>query len=282
MCQDRPMRSALALVRVSFLTAASYRFAMFVSVASLALQIVPTYFIGRTLDPFMAPAIQGQGSDYFGFLVVGTIAYLLLAASVDALPRALERGIATGTLELIFSTPSSTPSLLVGLTGYELLWTATRCLVVLGAAATFGFHAHWSRVPEAMVILGLVVATYFGLGMVAGALIIAFRRTAALQTIVIVGSAMFGGVTYPPALVGTALSRYSDAPAWIGRLTEVIPLTYGLRAVRQVTIDGAPFRAVLADVGMLSIFCIVFLTLGSLAMTYALRRARAEGTLSQY
>ena len=133
-----------------------------------------------------------------------------------------------------------------------------------------------------MAILALVVATYFGLGMVAGALIIAFRRTAALQTIVIVGSAMFGGVTYPPALVGTALSRYSDAPAWIGRLTEAIPLTYGLRAVRQVTIDGVPFRAVLADVGMLSIFCIVFLTLGSFAMTYALRRARAEGTLSQY
>jgi len=230
----------------------------------------------------MAPAIRGQGSDYFGFLVVGTIAYLLLAASVDALPRALERGISTGTLELIFSTPSSTPSLLVGLTGYELLWTATRCLVVLGAAAAFGFHAHWSRLPEAIAILVLVVATYFGLGMIAGALIIAFRRTASLQTIVIVGSAMFGGVTYPPALVTTALSRYSDAPAWIGRLTDAVPLTYGLRAVRQITIDGAPFGAVLADVGTLSIFCILFLTLGSLAMGYALRRARAEGTLSQY
>jgi ABC-type multidrug transport system permease subunit len=276
------MHSALALMRVSFLTAASYRFAMFVSVASLALQIVPTYFIGRTLDPFMAPAIQGQGSDYFGFLVVGTIAYLLLAASVDALPRALERGISTGTLELIFSTPSSTPSLLVGLTGYELLWTAARCLVVLGAAAVFGFHAHWSRLPEAAAILGLVVSTYFGMGMVAGAMIVAFRRTAALQTIIIVGSAMFGGVTYPPSLVTTALSRYSEAPVWIGRLTEVVPLTYGLRAVRQITIDGVPLRAVLGDVGMLALFCLVFLTLGSLAMTYALRRARAEGTLSQY
>jgi len=61
-----------------------------------------------------------------------------------------------------------------------------------------------------------------------------------------------------------------------------VPLTYGLRAVRQITIDGAPFGAVLADVGTLSIFCILFLTLGSLAMGYALRRARAEGTLSQY
>jgi len=276
------MRSAFALIRVSFLNAASYRFAMFVSVASLALQIVPTYFIGRTLDPFMAPAIQGQGSDFFGFLVVGTIAYLLLAASVDALPRALERGISTGTLELIFSTPSSTPSLLVGLTGYELLWTAMRCLVVLGAAAVFGFHAHWTRIPEAVAILALVVATYFGVGMIGGAMIVAFRRTAALQTVVIVGSAMFGGVTYPPSLVTTALARYSDAPVWVGRLTEVVPLTYGLRAVRKITIDDAPLSAVLTDIGALAIFCVAFLSAGSLAMTYALRRARAEGTLSQY
>ena len=276
------MRSALALIRVSFLTAASYRFAMFVSVASLALQIVPTYFIGRTLDPFMAPAIRGEGGDFFGFLVVGTIAYLLLAASVDALPRALERGISTGTLELIFSTPSSTGSLLVGLTGYELLWTATRCLVVLAAAAAFGFHAHWSRVPEAAAILALVVATYFGVGMIAGAMIIAFRRTGALQTVVIVGSAMFGGVTYPPALVTQAVSRYSNAPDWIGRLVEIVPLTYGLRAVRKITIDDAPLRAVLADVGTLALFCFAFLSVGSLAISYALRRARAEGTLSQY
>ena len=93
---------------------------------------------------------------------------------------------------------------------------------------------------------------------------------------------MFGGVTYPPSLVTTAVSRYSDAPPWIGRLTEVVPLTYGLRAVRQLTIDDAPLRAVLADVGTLSLFCLVFLTVGSLAMRYALRRARAEGTLSQY
>jgi ABC-2 type transport system permease protein len=270
------MRSALALIRVSFLTAASYRLAMFVSVAGLALQIVPTYYIGHTLDPFLAPAIKGEGSDYFGFLVMGTVAYLLLAAAVDALPRALEKGISTGTLELIFSTPSSVPSLLVGLTGYELLWTTARAIVVLGAAAVFGFHAHWSRFPEAALIFALIVVTYFGMGMVAGAMIIAYRRTASLQTIVILGSAMLGGVTYPTKLVTKV------APSWIGHLSDVIPMTYGLRAVRRITIDDWPLRAVLADVGTLVLFCVTFLAIGSLAMTHALRRARAEGTLSQY
>ena len=266
------MRSALALIRVSFLTAASYRLAMFISIAALGLQIVPTYYIGRTLDPFLAPAIKGEGSDYFGFLVMGTVAYLLIAAAVDSLPRALEKGINTGTLELIFSTPSSVPSLLVGLTGYELLWTVARCIVVLTAAAAFGFHAHWLRFGEATLILALIVATYFGAGMIAGAMIIAFRRTASLQTIVIVGSAMLGGVTYPTKLV----------PSWIGRFTDIVPLTYGLRAVRRITIDDWPFAAVMGDVGALTGFCIAFLGIGSIAMTYALRRARAEGTLSQY
>ena len=270
------MRSALALIRANFLTAASYRLAWIMSVAGLAFQIVPTYYIGKTLDPYLGSAIKGEGSNYFGFLVMGTVGYLLLSAAVDSLPRALERGINTGTLELIFSTPSSVPSLLVGLTGYELLWATARCLVVLGAAAVFGFHPHWLRFGQAAVILVLVIATYFGIGMIAGALIIAYRRTGQLQQAVIVGSAMLGGVMYPTKLVTQAV------PQWVSRLSDVVPMTYGIRAVRRITIDDWPLRAVLADVGMLSMFCVAFLTLGSLAMTHALRRARAEGTLSQY
>lgn len=266
------MRSALALIRVSFLTAASYRLAMIISVAGLALQIVPTYYIGHTLNPYLAPAIKGQGGDLFGFMVVGTIAYLLLAAAVDSLPRALERGISTGTLELIFSTPSSVPSLLVGLTGYEILWATARSLVVLVAAVAFGFHVVWSNLPSAAVILALIVATYFGIGMVAGALIVAYRRTASLQTITILASAMLGGVTYPQSLV----------PAWAKVFIPFIPMTYGVRAVRRLVIDGQSVSHVLADVGILSIFCVVCLALGSIAMTHALKRARAEGTLSQY
>jgi ABC-2 type transport system permease protein len=266
------MRSALALVRANFLTAASYRLAWFMSIAGLAFQIVPTYYVGKTLDPYLGAAIKGEGSDYFGFLVMGTVAYLLLAAAVDSLPRALERGINTGTLELIFSTPSSVPSLLVGLTGYELLWATARCFVVLGAAAAFGFNAHWLRFGEAAVILAMIVVTYFGAGMIAGAMIIAYRRSGQLQTLVIVGSAMIGGVLYPTKLV----------PEWAARFSDLVPMTYGIRAVRRITIDDWPLRAVLSDVATLGAFCVVFLAVGSLAMTYALRRARAEGTLSQY
>jgi ABC-2 type transport system permease protein len=140
----------------------------------------------------------------------------------------------------------------------------------------FGFHAHWTRFGEAAVILAMIVATYFGAGMIAGAMMIAYRRTGQLQQVVIVGSAMIGGVMYPTKLVTQV------APQWVARISDFVPMTYGIRAVRRVTIDDWPLRAVLTDVGMLGVFCVVFLALGSLAMTHALRRARAEGTLSQY
>jgi ABC-type multidrug transport system permease subunit len=71
-------------------------------------------------------------------------------------------------------------------------------------------------------------------------------------------------------------------PSWAARFSDLVPMRYGIRAVRRITVDDWPLRAVLADVGMLGVFCVAFLALGSLAMTYALRRARAEGTLSQY
>ena len=68
------MRSALALVRANFLTAASYRVAWIMSLAGLAFQIVPTYYISKVLDPVLGSSIKGEGSDYFGFLVMGTVA----------------------------------------------------------------------------------------------------------------------------------------------------------------------------------------------------------------
>jgi ABC-2 type transport system permease protein len=79
-------------------------------------------------------------------------------------------------------------------------------------------------------------------------------------------------VLYPTKLI----------PAWAARFTDLVPMTYGIRAVRRITIDDWPLRAVLADVGTLGLFCLAFLAVGSLAMKHALRRARAEGTLSQY
>jgi ABC-2 type transport system permease protein len=266
------MRKVGALLRAGFLTATSYRMNILMTVSLVAFQVVPTYYIGRTLQPFMAPSISGEGSDFFTFLIIGTAAYMFLAMAVDALPRAVSDGISTGTLEALFGAPVSRAALVVGLSGYELLWTVTKVAVLLAVAGLLGAQIAWERLPVVAPIFGLIVLSYAAVGLVAASLIIAFRRAGPVQAIVVVLSGVLGGVTYPTTMI----------PDWIRQVSDVIPLTYGLRAIRRLVIDEQPLSAAAADVSVLSMMTAVGLAFGSLCFVMSLRYARRTGGLAQY
>ena len=72
------MRKILALIRASWLSAASYRLSMLISVGALMLTVLPLYYVATALQPTMADAIQNEGGHYFSFLLVGTIVYTLI------------------------------------------------------------------------------------------------------------------------------------------------------------------------------------------------------------
>jgi hypothetical protein len=65
-------------------------------------------------------------------------------------------------------------------------------------------------------------------------------------------------------------------------LSGVLPLSYGLRALRQAALLNAPFNAVARDVGVLAAFTVVLLAAGGLTLRAALRYTRRTGTLTQY
>ncbi len=268
------MRKTIALVRAGFLTAASYRLSIVVSFAMLAFQAVPTFYIGHILQPFMGPSIQSEGKDYFGFLLVGTVAYLFLAAAVDALPRALDSGIYTGTLEALFTTPTPLAVLLAGLTGHEMIMTMLRAGVFLVVGSALGARVAWSHLPAASLIILLIVLAYYPIGVLAGALIVAFRRAGPLQTVVVVFSGLLGGVSYSTTM--------QQIPSWIQRLSTFVPLTYGLRALRRVLLEGRPLADVASDLSRLAALGLALFILGAYCFSLALRHARRSGSLAQY
>jgi len=81
-----------------------------------------------------------------------------------------------------------------------------------------------------------------------------------------------GGVYYPTHVM----------PSWLPRLSDAIPLTYGLRALRMTLLEGIPFSAVIPDVATLIGFVLVLTALSLFALTEALHYARRSGTLAQY
>jgi ABC-2 type transport system permease protein len=266
------MREAAALIRASWTTALSYRLSMVFSIMSLLATVLPLYFVAGALQPVMAKSIAAQGGEYFPFLLVGMIGYLFITTAVNAVPGAISSGISTGTLEALLSTRAPLPALLAGLTGYSFIWTAVKSLVLIAAGLVLGMPLVWSSALTSVLILVLIVLAYLPFGLISAALILAFRTTGPLSSVVLILSGLLGGVYYPTQVI----------PSWIQRLSDVIPLTYGLRALRQTLIEGAPFSAVANDVVTLVGF-VIFLTAVSLfALTEALRYARRSGTLAQY
>ena len=266
------MREAMALVRASWLTATSYRLNMVFSVLALLVTVVPFYFVAKALQPVMAGAIRNEGQDYFGFLIVGTVAFSFLSAAVTALPGAVGSGIRSGTLEALLATPARLASVLGGLIGYGLLWTAVRALLLVMLGLVLGVQVDWGNVALASGIVGMIVLAYLPVGLAAAALVLAFRTTGPLPQGVLIASGMLGGVYYPTHVI----------PSWIERISDFIPLTYGLRALRRTLLDGASFGVIAADLAVLLAF-IVILSLGAaVAFHAALGHARRAGTLAQY
>jgi ABC-2 type transport system permease protein len=266
------MRKVLAMMRANWISASSYKLNLVWSLAGLLLSVVPVYFVTGALQPMMRDKIADQGGEFFAFVLVGQIAFTLVTVAVTALPAAIGAGIASGTLELMLSTPTRLPTLFAGMTAYTFAWTAVRCLLMLTAGWVLGATVAWGKFLVAAVILLMIVLTYLAVGIVLGAMILAFRFTGPVAQGVIVSSALLGGVYYPTKVI----------PSWIQTISDFIPLSYGLRALRGTLLEGAPLSTVAHDLGILALFGAVLLTLSSFAFSSALRYSKRAGTLAQY
>ncbi len=266
------LRAIGALTRATFLTAASYRLRFVQSLLTSFLTVIPVFFISRALQPMMGPTIQGEGRDFFAFLVVGFVVMSLVVICVDSLPSQVAGDINNGFFEALLGAPAGTPAILVGLIAYPVLFTMLRGALMLALAAVLGVHVSLSRSPEMLLIVTLLAIAHFGVGLIATGFMIAFRTTLSIPQVVITASGFLGGVYWPTSVI----------PSWVHQVSEFVPLTYGLRALRQAALDGRSFSAISSDVLTLAAFTGCLMSLGVLAISVALAYARRRGTLSQY
>ena len=266
------MRESLALLRAAWLTESSYRLNMGFSLASLAFIVVPLYFVAKALQPLMATSISAQSPQYFAFVLLGAVTLTVISASVSALPSALAAAIGRGTLEAFLATRTHPVVLFTGMSAYGILWALLRAGVMLAAGLMLGVHVAWMNTLTIALILALLIVVHAAIGLAASSLLLCFRTTGPIITGLLAMSALLGGAYYPTHVI----------PSWLQELSKLLPLTYGLRALRQAALLNEPFSAVAADVGILAAFTVLLLAAGSFALRAALRYARRMGSLTHY
>jgi len=266
------MRGIFALTRASWQTLSSYRVQMLLAFAGLLTTVVPLYFISGALQPIMANAIKSQGGQSFGFLVVGLTVATLITVAVSSLPSAVSAGISSGVLEAMLATPTSTPALLAGLGAFDMLWALFRQLIFVTVAWLLGANLLPAQALPGLAVLGLIILAHIPIGLIGASLVLAFRTAGPLPKAVLMVSAFLGGVYYPTTVI----------PSWLQSISAFLPLTYGLRALRQVVLEGAPLAAVAPDLLALAFATVMLSAVGIAAITAGFRYARRNGTLAQY
>lgn len=266
------MASVLALLRAAWLSATSYRVATLLSLAGVAATVVPVYFIAGAVQDLAATSIQRESASYFAFIVVGIASVYIVSAATGSLATAMSSTIGNGTLEALLVTRTGIPALLAGLSAHASVQAALRAVVLLLTATLLGADIRWAMAPLAAAIAALTFIAYAGIGLVAAALVLLFRTSGPLITTVVGVSGLLGGAYYATTAV----------PGWLRQLTDFVPLTYGLRPARMLLLGNASLPEVTADVSLLVLMATASLLIGAVAFTLALRRARRDGTLSQY
>jgi ABC-2 type transport system permease protein len=260
------------MIRASFMIAKSYKLNLLFSVVGLFVTTIPFYFAAHALQPMMGKVVQQQGGDYFGFVLLGLIAISLLTTSLTGVYQSVSGSVTSGWLEAQMGTSTGMPVLLVGMASYDLIWTLLRVTILLLFGWVLGVHVHWSGLALGVPVLLLLCLAYFGLGLVLASMFLVFRTIGPAQSVIVTASILLGGVYYPTETI----------PSWIQSLSVVVPMTYGLRAVRQLVLDGAPSLDVMRDVSVMALIAAVCLSIGALAFRAAFNYSRKRGTLSQY
>jgi ABC-2 type transport system permease protein len=266
------MREFLALLRAGWLAALSYRVNLLFSVLGLGLMLLPVYFVAPALQPVAAASIQSEGGEYFGFLVIGLAVLTVVTTTLTALPVTIGSNIGSGTLETMLATPARLPAVLLGLIGYDMTWSLLKALLLIVLGVTLGVSIHIAGIPLALLAFALTLLAYLGLGLGLAAMILTIRTIGPLSSGLIAGSALLGGVYYSTSVI----------PSWVQQLSLVVPLTYGLRLMRQALLSPTGALDPAGDLGPLALLASIFLLVGATAFGYGLGHARREGSLGQY
>ena len=269
---------AWAFIRRDFLIESSYRSAFVLQFGGVLVSVGIWYFLSGMISG-AAPVMKNvPGGDYFAFVLVGVAFYNYLTVALTSFASRIRNEQLTGTLEAMLATPTRTPMVILASSLWDFTFTSFRVLVYLGVGILVARFAsrpitiHWGGLLPFAVILALTILAFCGTGIIVASVVIYLKRGDPINALIVSASALLGGVFYP----------VERLPAWLMKVSALLPITYALRGIRAALLEGASFGALFGEIRVLAIFVIALVPVGLLVFRWSLRAARRDGTLVQY
>ncbi len=210
------------------------------------------------------------GPEYLRFVVIGNVgqATFLGALSFTVASVTWEQG--AGTVPLLVASPGN-PILVFVSRNLAMLFNGalSASLTLALATVVLGLDLTVAEVLGAAGIVLLLSSSVYCLGLLLGSIVLRFPQYRNVMSNIAAVTLTFLTGTYVPV---------SALPTWIQPVSEILPVTHGLRVLRHLAL-GAPDPGVSASLAAEIVIGLVLLGLAFLSFRYFLREARIAGTL---
>jgi ABC-2 type transport system permease protein len=266
-------RVLAAFVRREMAALGGYRLAFILRLFGFVSVVASLLFLSRFVGAAINPHLAAYAGNYLGFVVIGALATDFQQVGVSGLAQRVRMAQVMGTLEAEVATPASPWMVLAAPPVYEFGAAALRSAVyLLGAKLLLGLALGRANWVSLALCVPLVIAAFSGLGLLAAGTTMLVRRINPVAQIVGSLSFFLSGVMYPVSVL----------PRWLRAVGELLPLTHALAALRGALLVGAGPAELRQPFIALLLFSVVLAPAGAGVFVYALRRARADGSLSHY
>ncbi|MGA7076162.1 MAG: ABC transporter permease [Halobacteriota archaeon] len=205
--------------------------------------------------------VPGQ-TNYFQFVAPGIMAMVVMMSIMTGLPHAISFEREVGTLDGMLAAPVHRMSILGG----KVIAQTTRgmlqgVMVLVLSIVLFGVVIQGS----VALVLGLLLLSVFSLvGL--GILITSFTSTEETATMIMMT------LTFPMMFLSGVFFPLQQMPQFMQIISQLLPLTYAVSALRRVVVLGAGIPAISTDIIILFGFGIVLLSVALLAFERAMKR----------
>jgi ABC-2 type transport system permease protein len=237
--------------------------------------ITPVYFMGKafsTNGQALGFAAYSGTSDYMSFILLGTVLTNFILTVFWGMGYALKNDMDAGVLESNWLTPVPRLLILIGRTLSSLLVTMITSAIMLAlGAALFGFQPTGNTWAAFLTAIPMLIGLY-GFGFAFAAVVLLMREA---NTLVDVSSFLvqgFSGTNFP----------VKSLPTWLIPVALILPLTYGLDAVRGLLLKTETLLPLPAEIIILIVFMFVMVWFGAWVFNRVERRVRTLGTLGQH
>lgn len=257
-----------AILRRDLLTAIRHRTGFAITALGLLTQLAAFYFLSRAIGSGFRPG----GVEYFPFLLVGTGVYTFFVMSTQAFLSTVQEAQQTGTMEVLMTT-STPPAELVVLSSISAFAgnLASFALYLFAGVALFRAPIH-VNLTSCVVVVAFCVTIAMALGIAAATIQVTFQKGSVVVWLLSSGVWFLSGTMFP----------ISSLPHPLSVLAQLIPITHAVEGMRMAMLQGESIFAMGPTLGALAGFSFGLLPLALWGLSFSLRRARQNGTLSFY